>query len=142
MPARKPKPKPLRGWMLAPTPGKPADATREEVETRARELIDQVFRPRHIQPPPENARYNYITDIVGRWHRGFYHFASIYACPRPDATSPSFESPFARLRYVAPGEFGLAYMRHTGKWCEVYASLTLDEAFTSLREEMQFWPLS
>ena len=97
----------------APATITPDDPVRQEVEIRARELIDTVFKPRHVQPPPPEPRFNYVIDIVGRWHRGFYYFASIYACPGRDALSPTFEAPFTRLRHVAGGTFDLAYLRHT-----------------------------
>ena len=114
----------------------------QAVETRGRELIDTVFKPKHFRPPPENPQFNYVVDIIGRWHRGFYYFVSIYACPQTGALSPTFEAPFTWLRHNAGGTFGLAYMRHTGQWWELYDALTLDEAFETLREEMHFWPLT
>ncbi len=115
---------------------------RQDVENRARELIDTVFKPRHVRPRPQEAQFNYVIDIVGRWHRGFYYFTSIYACPGPDALSPTFEAPFTRLRHVAGGTFDLAYMRHTDQWWELYHGLTLDEAFAAIRAQMHFWPVT
>ena len=139
---RKAKPKPRGVWVWAPATVQPEDPMRQDVENRARELIDTVFRPRYVQPPPQEPRFNYVIDIVGSWHRGFYYFTSIYACPDPDALSPTFEAPFARLRHVAGGTFGLAYMRHTDQWWELYHGLTLDEAFAAIREQMHFWPVT
>ena len=34
-------------------------ATRSQVEAKARELIDAVLKPKHVKPPPEDARSNY-----------------------------------------------------------------------------------
>ena len=94
---------------------------------KADELIETQLKPRFIEPPPEDQRWNYIIDIGARWHRSFFHFGSTYASPGPNALSPTFESPFARMEYVGDGKFNLAYMRHTGKWWEVYRGLTADE---------------
>ena len=115
---------------------------RQEVETRARELIETVFKPRHVRNAPEHPEWNYVTDIIGRWHRGFFYFVSVYACPGPEALSPTFEAPFTRIRHVAGGRFDLAYMRHTDQWWELHHGLTLDETFTAIREQMHFWPVT
>lgn len=127
---------------MAPATVAPDESLRREVEARARELIDGVFKPKHVHPPPENPRFNYVIDILGRWQRGFFYFVSVYACPHPDALSPTFEAPFTRLRHVAGGRFDLGYMRHTDQWWELYHGLTLDEAFAAIREQMHFWPVS
>jgi hypothetical protein len=58
----------------------------------------------------------------------------------PDALSPTFESPFARMEYVGDGQFNLAYMRHTGKWWEVYRGLTADECLKRIGDEAIFQP--
>src|SRR5215207_305271 len=113
------KKKPQRRWTYAPrkpTPPPVPEALKAEVQARADELIETQLKPRFIEPPPEDRRWNYIIDIWARWHRSFFHFGSTYASPGPNALSPTFESPFARLEYVGDGKFNLVYMRHTGKW--------------------------
>lgn len=37
-----------------------------EVTTRANEVVDNVLKPRHVQPPGDNQQFNYITDIFTR----------------------------------------------------------------------------
>ena len=103
-------------------------------------LIDTVFKPRFVHTKSEHPEWNYISDIIARWHRGFFYFVSVYACPAPNALSPSFEVPFTRLRHVADGVFDLGYMRHTEEWHELYFGLSQDEAFRTVQEEMHFWP--
>ena len=136
------KPKPRAQWTWAPATVAPGEATRREVEARAQELIDTVFKPKHVRTAPEHPDWNYIIDIVGRWHRGFFYFVSIYASPGPHALSPTFEAPFTRLRHVAGGTFDLAYMRHTEQWWELHHKLTLDAAFKHIREQMHFWSVT
>ncbi len=36
--------------------------------------------------------------------------------------------------------FNLSYMRHTGKWWEIYPDLTLDECMNAIRDEPHFMP--
>jgi hypothetical protein len=41
---------------------------------------------------------------------------------------------------MANGRFNLAYMRHTGKWEEVFTGLSLEEAFATIRDMALFHP--
>ena len=36
-------------------------ATKPQVEAKVRELIDDVLKPKHVEPPPEEARFNYAS---------------------------------------------------------------------------------
>ena len=40
---------------------------KDEVETKAKELIAKVLKPKHAQPPLEDSESNYITDISLKW---------------------------------------------------------------------------
>jgi hypothetical protein len=42
---------------------------------------------------------NYITDITTKWLGSKCYFVSIYACPSPNAISPTIETKFARMEY-------------------------------------------
>ena len=66
------KPKPRAQWVWAPATVAPGETMRREVEARAQELIDTVFKPKHVRAALEHPSWNYIADIVGRWHRGFF----------------------------------------------------------------------
>ena len=88
---------------------------RAEVETKAKAFIDKVLKPKHVQPPPAEAQFNHITDIRAMWYRNYFYFISIYACPGPNALSPSFESKFARMEPLGDGKFALYAMRYSGK---------------------------
>jgi len=41
---------------------------------------------------------------------------------------------------AANGRFDLAYMPHTGKWCEVFTNLLTEEAFAEIRNQPLFHP--
>jgi hypothetical protein len=38
------------------------------------------------------------------------------------------------------GRFNLVYMRHAGKWCEVFSGLSMEEAFAEIRDQPFFHP--
>src|SRR6266849_3137857 len=108
-------PKPRKAWTF--NPGKKPTASlpgtlKDEVDTKARELIETVLKPKHVQPPPKDAQFNYITDITTKWLGLKFYFISVYASPGPNATSPSFETKFARMEYVGDDRFALSFMRH------------------------------
>jgi len=130
-------------WIYSPPkPPKPKvpDAIKAEVEAKARQLVESVLKPTHVKPPPEDMRWNYIVDIFTKWHRNYFYFCAKYRCPGPNALSPYFEVGFARLEYVDRHSFNLSYMRHTGKWWELYTGLSLDECLAAVRDEPHFLP--
>ena len=90
---------------------------KDEVDTKARELVETVIKPKHIEPPPTGHQLNYITT---KWLGSKCYFVSIHACPGPNTISPNFETKFARMEYVGNGKCALSFMRHTGQWIELY----------------------
>ena len=120
----------------APLPG----TLKVEVDTKAGELIETVLKPQHVQPPPTGHQLNYITDITIKWLGSKCYLVSIYSCPGPNATSPTFESKFARMEYVGDGKFALALMRHTGQWVQLYESVTVDKCMKAIKDDPWFQP--
>jgi hypothetical protein len=116
------------------------EAVKAQLEVKAGELIDSILKPLHVKPPREDEQFNYIVDIYSKSYRNYFYFFSKYACPGPNAISPFFEAEFARLEYVDNERFNLAYMRHTGKWCEIYTELSLNECLEAIRDEPHFLP--
>ena len=136
-------PRPRKAWTCSP--GKKPKVSlpgtlKDEVDTRAKELIEKVLKPKHLQPPPKGHRLNYITDITTNWLGSKLYFISVYACPGPNAFSPSFETKFARMDYVGDGKFCVSFMRHTGKWVELYEALTVDECVKAIKDDPWFVP--
>ena len=113
---------------------------KDEVETKAKELIEKVLKPKHIQPPPEGSDSNYITDISLKWLGSKCFFVSTYACPGPNAMSPTFEEKFARMEYVGNGKFTLSFMRHTGDWVPLFEGQTVDECMKAIQDDPWFVP--
>ena len=132
-----------RAWMFSaeksPKTSLPG-TLKDEVDTKAGELIENVLKPKHIQPPPEGSQSNYITDIKTKWIGSTCYFISIYACPGPNAIAPSFEEKFARMELAGDAKFNLFFMRHTGKWVALYAGLSVDDCLKAIQDDPWFMP--
>ena len=132
-----------KAWMISPgkspRPSVP-DSIKAEVEAKAADLIANVLKPKHIRSPQEDERFNYITDIGGKWYRDYFYFFSIYACPGPNALAPTFESKFARMEYIGAAKFALYFVRHTGEWVGIYDALSVEESMKALQDDSWFVP--
>ena len=128
-------------WML-PTPKKAKaslpESIKADLEAKAKKLVKDVLKPRYVQPPPNDARFNYITDVWIKWVGSTLYFGATYACPGPNAISPSFETRFARLEHVGGGRFTLSYMRHNDKWFRLPGILTADECLDAVENSWNF----
>jgi hypothetical protein len=111
-----------------------------DLEKKAEALVETVLKPTHIEPPPEDTRFNYIGDIYTKWYRSYFYFCAKYHSPGPNAISPFFETKFARLEYIGNGHFNLSFMRHTGKWVEIYTDLSVDECLSAVKDDPFFHP--
>jgi hypothetical protein len=111
-----------------------------KVETEAKALIEHVLRPKYVLPPKGDEKFNYITDLGTKWLRNCFYFYSIYACPGPNAISPTFESNFARMEYLGNDRFALSFMRHTGEWVANYNPLSVDECMKAIQDDPWFVP--
>src|SRR5260370_11150404 len=92
-----------KAWTFSPGK-KPKTALpgmlKDEVDTKARELIETVLKPKHVQPPPTGNQLNYVTDITTKWLGSKCYIVSTYACPRPNTTSPTLDTNFARMAHI------------------------------------------
>ena len=135
--------KPREPWNIRPAKKRISlsASVKAEVEAKATELIENVLKPKHVVPSPKNEQFNYITDIRAKWYRNYFYFYSIYACPAPNALSPTFESMFARMEPLSDGKFALYFMRYTGKeWVGIFDALTVDECMKAIRDDQWFVP--
>lgn len=132
-----------KSWVYSPPAPKKAQVpanVKADVQRRADELVDTVLKPQHILPPPDDKRFNYIADIYTKWYHSYLYFCARYICPSPECTVPDFETKFTRMEYSGSNRFNLAFMRHTGKWVEVYQDLSLEECLDSIRDDPFFQP--
>ena len=132
-----------KAWMSGPAT-KPKSSlpgtAKDEVDTKATDLIEKVLKPRHVLPPPEGSQFNYVTDIKAKWIGSTCYFISTYACPGPNAIAPTFEEKFARMEGVGDAKFNLSFMRHTGKWVELFPGISLDECMKAIQDDPWFQP--
>ena len=131
-----------KAWMIRPAknPKSIPDSLKNEVEAKASDLIENVLKPKYVKPLQESERFNYIIDIGAKWYRNYFYFFSTYACPGPNALSPTFESKFARMEYLGNGKFALYFMRHTGEWVGIYDALAVDECMKAIQDDAWFVP--
>ena len=135
------KPRPREPWNIRPA-RKVAAVTaslKAEVETKATALIENVLKPKYVKPKKKAKEINYITDIGAKWFRNNFYFISTYACPSPNALSPTFEAKFARMEPLRDGTFALYAMRYTGnEWVGVLDALTVDECMKAIQDDEWF----
>jgi hypothetical protein len=115
-------------------------AIKQEVNQKAGELIENVLKPKRVQPPPKGRQLNYLVDITTTWLGSKCYFISIYRSPGPHAISPTFETKFAKLAYVGNARFSFSFIRYTGGWVELYDALTVDECLQAIRDDPWFQP--
>ena len=133
--------KPREPWNIRPAKKRASATTsiKSEVETKAMNLIDNVLKLKYVLPPPVEGQSNYIIDIGSKWYRGYFYFFTTYACPGPNAISPTFEWTFARMEPLRGGKFALYAMRYTGKeWVGVLDALSADECMKAIKDDEWF----
>ena len=134
--------RPRKAWTIPPANRRPSvpASIKTEVETKARDLIENVLKPKHPLPPPVEADFNYVSDIGTKWHGNYFYFIATYTCPGPNAMSPTFESKFARMEYVSDGLFALGFKRHTGEWVGLFDAISVDQCMKAIQDDPWFLP--
>jgi hypothetical protein len=115
-------------------------ALKQEVNQKAGDLLENVLKPKYIEPPPKGRQLNYLVDITTKWLGSKCYFINIYRSPGPHAVSPTFETKFARMEYVDNAKFALSFLRHTGQWVELYDALSVDECLKAIQDDPWFQP--
>ncbi len=66
---------PREPWNIRPGKKKAAVSAsiKTEVETKAKEVIENLLKPKHVRPPKENQQINYITDIGAKCYRNYFY---------------------------------------------------------------------
>jgi hypothetical protein len=111
---------------------------------KAEQLIRDKFKP-GLPTQAEAAKkhgFNYVADVYTTWRGRYFYFCTKYCNPRENAEQEHFEVRTTRLEHVDGPRFNLAYMRHTGQWCEVYRALSLEECLETIEENELFWPVN
>jgi len=120
-------------WVFGPARRPVPGTVKDEVDTKATELIENVLKPKHVQPPPKGYQLNHVVGIKAKWLGSKCYFISVYRSPGPDAKS--FETKFARMEYVGNASFALSFMKHTGQWVCVYDRMSVDECMKTIADD-------
>ena len=131
-----------KAWVIRPAKKSTTvpDSIKREVALKANDVIANVLKPRHVQPPPESEQFNYISDIGAKWYRHYFYFVSTYTCPGPNVLAPTFEEKFARMEFIGDSKFALYFRRHNGEWVGIYDALTVDECMKAILDDSWFHP--
>lgn len=110
---------------------------------KAEQLLRDKFKP-GLSIKAEAAKkhgFNYVLDLYTAWRGKYFYFCAKYCNPRENAEPQHFEVRTTRMEHVGDRQFNLAYMRHTGQWCEVFQTLSLEECLRTIEENELFWPV-
>jgi hypothetical protein len=134
--------KPREPWNIHPAtkPAAVPASLKTEVETKAKELIEKTLKPKYVKPSSKDEQFNHVIDFEAKWFRGYFYFIATYACPSPNAISPTFEHKFARMEPLGDGTFALYAMRYTGKeWVGVLDALSVDKSMKAIEDDDDSW---
>jgi len=117
---------------------------KQTITQKVEQLLQHKFKP-GLPLQAEAAQqhgFNYIVELYTMWRGSSFYLCAKYRNPRAkQASQEYFEVRTTRLQYVGGGRFNLAYMRHTGKWCEVYPALSWEVCLETIEQEELFWPV-
>jgi hypothetical protein len=118
---------------------KPTAADKNDLEVKAHQFL-ATLKKKKIKPPPKKPSYNYLVDIGTKWHGRYFYFFSTYNSPGRNALSPSFDINHARMAWVGPDQYDLAFCRHTGEWITLWHNQSTEECFDSIKNDPWFYP--
>lgn len=128
-----------RTWVRTGRP--PKDAVTREAKARLLErveaFVDSEYRDR-LRPPPKGHKWNYVHAYAVKWRGSFLYVIAKYACPGPNAISPEFDAPLARIGAFGHDRFSLWARRHNDEWLLLYDGITLDECFENMKADPWF----
>lgn len=130
---------PSKGYAWVRKPLKPSEAEKHAIIAACEALIRDVLIPRFL-PAIRETSFNYPVGLHGDWRAGRYRFLQRYRSGFPDNRGEEFDSPFARLDYVAPDLFHIQWMRHTGQWWQLHSDVTLARALDLLQTDGHLHP--
>ncbi len=121
---------------------KGSDSAREKLTVQMNALIESYFKPTFVKPPPASLPINYVIDVYTKWVGQYLYLCAKYQAPGRDGTAPAstFETKFARLRFIGQGSVGLAFARPSGAWVELFSPVSLEDCFHILQDDSHFEP--
>ncbi len=106
-------------------------------------FIAEKLVPRFL-PRITPTEFNYVVGLHGRWHGSKYRFIQRYRSGFPDNLGDEFDAPFTRLDHDEHSpdgvRFHVMWHRHTGQWFQLYSSLTLEQALSTIETDGKLQP--
>ena len=130
-------------WVRISRSERPAavgEAEKRAIIVACETFICEVLKPRFL-PEVRPTEWNYVVDIFGSWAAGRYRFMQRYRSGMEHNRGEEFDSPFARLDRVGRDRFDVYWMRHTGKWWQLYIGASLGEALHILETDNVLHPV-
>ena len=126
-------------WVYSPPKptkekSKVPEEMKQHMQEKGDEVVENIFKPKYLEPTPEEQTLNHIVDIYTKWYRNYFYFCVKYQCP-PDSYPSSFENKFVRFEYLGDDKFQYSYMRHTGQWWPT-SKMTIDECLEHVTTEI------
>ncbi len=136
---------PRKGYYWYRNPPKPIkkkvpNEIRERVKNISDNFIENILKPKYMIPNPPHGEYYLIEEFFTKWWRNYFYFYAKYHYTDPNAIEEFLDHGFARLEYANEDSYNLSYMRHTGKWWEIFSDLSLEECLETIEEMPHFSP--
>jgi hypothetical protein len=126
-----------RQWVRVaskPRPSQASETEKKAIIAACEAFIRDVLKPRFL-PEIRPDKWNYVVDLRGAWAGGRYRFMQRYRSGMEHNRGEEFDAPFARIDLMAPDNFDIYWMRHTGQWWPLYQGKTLSEALHILETD-------
>jgi hypothetical protein len=120
-------------------PEPPTDTEKQAIVAACEAFIRDVLKPRFL-PGVRPTEWNYVVDIRGAWAAGRYRFMQRYRSGMEQNRGEEFDAPFARIDRIGRDCFDIYWMRHTGKWWNLYTGVSLAEALHILETDGVLFP--
>lgn len=110
---------------------------KQELTTLFEPLINH-YKQKYIIAEP-NKKHNYIIDFYSKSYRSFFYLCAKFKAEYPNRILDEFENKFARLEFVEPNKYNLAYYRHTGQWWTVENDVMAEYCFKNIKDNPLFF---
>lgn len=120
-----------------------SELLKKELTQKAEQLIFKKFKPGLLfqAEAAKKHGFNYVMDVYTVWRGRSFYFCAKYCNPQEKGEDGQFDVRKTRMEYEGGRRFNLAYMSHTGKWCEVFQGLSLEESLETIEKNELFWPV-
>ncbi len=124
-------------WVLTAQKKVMTEADKTKLADLFEPLINDYKKKFILENP--NKKQNYIVDFYSKFYRGFFYLCATYKAEYEERIHDEFENKFARLEFVEPNKYNLAYYRHTGQWWTVENDVMAEYCFKNIKDNPLFF---